>query len=157
MTDILYQYTPDSDDRFYLWFGIILALGAFLATYLMLRKPRTGRAHTNAVILAMLAFFVGMMAVGTAFFSGWSLRKQGKVELYQEALRLGSATIPYEDIKKIYFKQDKSASPFQTQATTQTSTFLVIEQKGGKVHAIADEHFPIGEIMTRIKEITKKD
>lgn len=157
MTDILYQYQPDSDDRFYLWLGIILAAGAFLATYFILRKPRTGRAHTNAVILAMLAFFVGLMAVGTAFFSGWSLRKQGKVELYQDGLQLGSSSIPYQDIKKIYYKQDKSSSPFQGPTNNETHTFLVIEQKGGKTHAISEESFPIGEIMTRIKEITKKD
>ena len=47
----------------------------------------------------MLAFFVGTMAIGTAFFSGWSLRKQGKIELYQEGIQLGADEIPYGEIR----------------------------------------------------------
>lgn len=157
MTELLFKYTPTSDDQFYLWLGIALALAGFGTAYYLLKKPAAGRTYTTNSILAMLAFFVGTMAVGTAFFSGWSLRKQGKIELYQEGLQVGSDEIPYGEIRKIYFKQDKSASVFQAQATTKTVTFLVIEQEGGKVHAISEEQFPIGEIMSRIKEITKKD
>jgi len=157
MTELLYKYAPTSDDQFYLWLGIILALAGFGTAYYLLKKPATGRAYTNNSILAMLAFFVGTMAISTAFFSGWSLRKQGKIELYQEGIQLGADQIPYGEIRKIYFKQDKSASVFQAQGTTTTITFLVIEQEGGKTHAISEDQFPIGEIMSRIKEITKKD
>jgi hypothetical protein len=157
MTELLYKFTPTSDDQFYLWLGIILAIVGFATSYYLLKKPATGRTYTGNSILAMLAFFVGMMAISTAFFSGWSLRKQGKIELYQEGIQLGADQIPYGTIRKIYFKQDKSASIFQAQGTTKTNTFLVIEQEGGKTHAISEEQFPIGEIMTRIKEITKKE
>ncbi len=157
MTEILYKYTPTSDDQFYLWLGIILAFAGFGTAYFLLKKPAVGRAYTGNSIIAMLAFFVGLMAVGTAFFSGWSLRKQGKVEIYQEGIQFGATEIPYTEIRKIYVKQDKSASVFQAQGATTTINYLVIEQEGGKVHAISEEYFPIGEIMGRIKEITKKE
>ena len=157
MTELLYKFEPTSDDQFYLWLGIFLALAGFGTAYYLLKKPATGRTYTSNSILAMLAFFVGLMAFGTAFFSGWSLRKQGKVVLYKEGIQLGADEIPYGEIRKIYFKQDKSASVFQAQATTRTVTFLVIEQEGGKTHAISEQQFPIGEIMSSINEITKKE
>lgn len=155
MTEILYEFAPTSNDRLYLWLGIAFTIIGYGTAWWLLTRKRTGRERTMFTILAMLAFFVGLMAMSTAFFSGWSLRKQGKVELSRTAVILGNAVIPYQDVKKIYYKKDKSGSIFQGQGTT--NTFLVIEQRGGKTHVISEEQYPIGEIMTRIKEITKKD
>lgn len=151
--DILFEFRPDSTDQLYLWLGIAVAIGAFFLTYYFLRKPNTGREHTKAALIAMLFFFAGLLATGTAFFSGWSLLKQGKVVLQQDQMQIGQSTIPYQNINKIYYKKDKQSSIFQGIEGTSTITFLVIEEKGAVIHALSEEQFPIGEIRTRLEEI----
>ncbi len=152
-SEILYEFHPDSSDRLYLWLGIAIAIGAFFLTYYFLKQPKQGREHTKAALIAMLFFFTGLMATGTAFFSGWSLRKQGKVVLQSEQIQIGNSTIPFEQIGKIYYKKDKQSSIFQAVEGTTTITFLVIEEKGGITHALSEEQFPIGEIRSRLEEI----
>lgn len=151
--DILHTFEPDSSDRLFLWLGLAVAVVAFYLTYHFLRQKKKGREHTKAALIAMLFFFTGLMAFGTAFFSGWSVLKQGKIVLQQEQMQIGQRDIPYTQINKIYFKQEKQASPFQAINNTSVISFLVVEEKGGRTHAISEEQFPIGEIRTRIEEI----
>lgn len=152
-SDILHEFRPDTTDHLYMWIGILIALAAFLLTYYFLRQPQKGREHTKAALIAMLFFFTGLMASGTAFFSGWSLLKQGKVILEQKQMQIGQSTIPYQQINKIYYKKDKQSSIFQAIEGSTTITFLVIEEKGGRTHALSEEQFPIGEIRSRLEEI----
>ena len=152
-SEILFEFRPESTDRLFLWLGIIIALGAFALTYYFLRKPRTGRAHTQAALVAMLFFFMGLLATGTAFFSGWSLLRQGKVVIQAEQLQIGNQTIAYTDIKRIFYKRDKQASIFQAVEGTTTINFLVVEEKGGRAHALSEQQYPIGEIRSRLEEV----
>ncbi|MEL6655714.1 MAG: hypothetical protein AAFR36_04675 [Bacteroidota bacterium] len=152
-SEILFEYSPESTDRLFLWLGILVALGAFALTYFFLSKKRTGRAHTQDVLVAMLFFFLGLLATGTAFFSGWSLLRQGKVVLQAEQLQIGNNTILYSDINKIYYKRDKQASVFQAVEGTTTINFLVVEAKGGRTYPLSEQQYPIGEIRSRLEEI----
>ena len=153
-SEILFEFKPDSTDRLFLWLGIIIAAAAFGLTYYFLRQPKTGRAHTQAALVAMLFFFLGLLATGTAFFSGWSLLRQGKVVIQANQIQIGNAEIPYNEITRIYYKRDKQASIFQAVEGTTTITFLVVETKIGKTFALSEQQYPIGEIRSRIEEVT---
>lgn len=152
MNEALYTYTADMSDRWYLWGGIALALVAFYVAYYLLKKPAKGRTHTRNAMLAMLFFFLGLLATGTAFFSGWNLRKQGSVNIYTDAIEVGAQRVPYQQVAKIFIKQDKSASPFTGQQA-ETINFLVIQERGGKVHALSEQQYPIGEIRGRLEAV----
>lgn len=155
-SDVLFEFKPDSNDQLYLWIGLGIAIVAFYLCYHYLRRPKKGREHTISMLVAMLFFFTGLMAIGTAFFSGWSSLKQGKVLIMEDQLQIGQDVIPYQDIKKVYYKKDKQGSIFQGAGGATTYTFLVFEVQGGATYALSEQQFPIGKIRSSLEEVLSK-
>lgn len=149
MNDVLFTYRADSADALYLWIGIVVAVSSFVGTYLLLRNPGQGRKHTLSVLMAMLLFFAGLMAAATSFFSGWSLRKQGVVEIFADRLVIGKHEVPFDQIKELYLKKDQSGSVLQQEG--KQYLFLVIQDRSGKASTISDQNYPVYEIMEQLK------
>lgn len=157
MEKVLYSYQPNSNDQWYLWLGILLSVVAFGGCYWLLQRKGDKTTRTNSIILAMLAFFVGMMSFATAFFSGWNLRKQGKVELYAEQLIIGQENIPFANIRDITMRRDGGSTMLGINDDKTTNLYLLIERKDGRTFALSSQHFPINEIAGKLKELTKAD
>jgi hypothetical protein len=156
MNDDVITFHPDSSDQLYLWLGIAIALAAFTACYFLLKKPAKGRSYTNQTIIAMLFFFVGLMAASTAFFSGWNLRKQGTISLQANEMTIGVNHIPYTDIKELYLRKDQGVSAFGMPDTEEANLILMVEKKDGQTFAISSQQFPVNEIYGQLKTILKK-
>jgi hypothetical protein len=153
MNDVLYSYLPESNDRLYLWLGLVIAIGTFGLSYWLLKKPAKGRAHTSNALVAMLVFFMGLLAATTAFFSGWSAYKQGKIEIYADHLTYGNTDIPYANVRKFSLKKDETTGLLGQAGREVTTFFLVIETKDGKTYAISDKSYPINEIRANLNTI----
>lgn len=149
MDNPLYTYRVESADGVYLWVGIVLAILSFAGTYFLLKRPGQGRKHTMSVLMAMLLFFAGLMATATAFFSGWSLRKQGTVDIYADRIVIGQHEVPFSQIKELYLKKDQSGSILQQGG--ETYLFLVIQDRAGKASAVSNQNYPVQEIMENLK------
>jgi hypothetical protein len=156
MNDHITTFQPDSSDQLYLWLGIAIALVAFIACYYLLKKPAKGRSYTNHTIIAMLFFFVGLMATSTAFFSGWNLRKQGSISLQANEMTIGVNHIPYNEIKELYLRKDQGVSALGMPNTEEANLILMVEKKGGQTFAISSQQFPVNEIYGQLKAILKK-
>jgi hypothetical protein len=150
---ITYTATESSDQ----W-SIILGLGAVLlgfgGAYWLLRKPVNRERYNQQMLLALLLFMVGLLGLGTAFFSYWSMQRTGEVRLYAEGIEVGNERVAYPAIKTIFFKEDRATNVFNAQAATRYR-FLVIERREGRPLVIPGEFFPIGEISARIDEQIK--
>ncbi|MEM1216777.1 MAG: hypothetical protein AAGJ82_13870 [Bacteroidota bacterium] len=155
MKQVLRTYTPTSNDQLYLYLGIALAVLMGGLCYWLLQRGGDKGQRTNRIILAMLAFFVGMMAMATAFFSGWNLQKQGKVELYAEQLVIGSAVIPFDQIRNIAMRRDGGNSMLGITDDATVSVVLLIERRDGRTFALSSQHYPVNEIATELKELTE--
>jgi len=153
MNDILYSYLSTSDDRLYLWLGLVIASATFGLSFWILKKPAKGRAHTSNALVAMLLFFVGLLAASSAFFSGWSWYKQVRIDIYADHLTYGTTTIPYANVRKFSLKKEETTGLLGQAGREVTTFFLVIETKDGKTYAISDKSYPVNEIRANLNTI----
>lgn len=155
MNTPLFTYLPTSNDQLYLWLGIAIGILAGISCYWLLTNPGNKQNRNYRIILALLSFFVAMMALGTAFFSGWNLQRQGKVELYADQLVIGQEEIPFTAIRNITMKRDRGSSLLGINDQQTATTFLLIERSDGRSFVLSDQHFPLNEIAGRLKELQK--
>lgn len=156
MNDDILTFQPNSNDQTYLWLGIIIAIIAFAVCYYFLKKPAKGRTYTTQTIIAMLFFFLGLMASSTAFFSGWNLRRQGNISLKANEMTIGVNQIDYDDIKDLYLRKDQAGSALGLPSKEAANLILIVEKKDGKTFAISSKQFPINEIYGQLKLILGK-
>ncbi len=153
MTEALYTFTPNhSSDQVTFWSSIAITVVAIFLTVRMLKRQE-GMDYNRRMLLAMLFFFGGIIAAGTAFFSGWSMYKQGTVYLYEDAVRIGEERFAFTDIRRMVVKEDKGQSFVNPQITTRTTRILLIELKNGHVFALSEEQYPLADLLGRLKEI----
>ena len=158
METILYSYTATgSDDTWYAWLGLFVALTAFGATYYFLKKKDKGRKHTMNALVAMLFFILGLLGTSTAVFSAWSIHKIGQVNIFADHVAIGSTNIDYKSIRKIAFKEEKSVSLFNSLKEANSYYFLVIECNDRSAYVIPGQSYPIGEIKEHITELRIAD
>lgn len=157
METILYSYTATgSDDLWYAWLGLFVALIGFGAAYYFLSKKDKGRQHTMNALIAMLFFIMALLGATTGFFSAWSAKKIGHVDLFAEHLDIGSKSIEYKSIRKIFFKEEKSFSMMTDPSSGESYYFLVIECTDRAVYVIPEQSYPIRKIKDQIDELRKK-
>ncbi|MEZ4985665.1 MAG: hypothetical protein R2795_11620 [Saprospiraceae bacterium] len=153
--DPLYSFYADSTDWLFLWLGLFVCVGAFGFSYRFLTKKASGRAYTMNSLGAMLLFFVGMMALGTAVFSGWNLYRHGKVLIYADHMQIGNQSVPYTEINELFIRKDNAKISISASGSTNVY-FLVITLQNGQSIALSEEEYPVREVMERVGELNKK-
>lgn len=156
MGEIVSTYAPTSNDQITLIISILIAIVGFYLTYRFLKRKVTREQHSRNVLIAMLFFFAALISTTVAFFSGWSLSKQGQVVLYENGMKIGGNELAYSSIKRMVVRNDQSSSFVNPQVTTRSSNILLIESKDGRTYALSSEHYPLGELYAKLKEISGK-
>ena len=137
--------------------SLILMILALAACYAFIKPIEQIKMESNRrKIVAMLVFFLAIIAMSTAFFSGWNILKTGKVALYENKIVIGQSAIPFTNIKNVIIETDRGTSLINPKINTRSIDILLIEEKSGAVHAISEEQYPVGEIMKKLKELTEK-
>jgi len=152
MEEILYTFAPDHSSTAQTgWAGAVIALGALAGMASMLSKKAEGRQRNQNMLAAMLLFFVALIGFGTAFFSWLKIRKAGPVAIYADAVETPYGKAAFDAIKDAYIYADKQASFIDPGRSVRTTKILVIEEKSGKTHAMAEGDYPINEILPALK------
>lgn len=157
MGEIISTYAPTSNsDQITLIVCVLIAIIGFYLTYRFLKRKVTREQHNRNVLMAMLFFFAALISTTAAFFSGWSLSKQGQVVLYEEGMKIGRNELAYSSIKRMAVRNDQSSSFVNPQITTRSANILLIESKDGKTYALSSEYYPLGEVYAKLKELSGK-
>ncbi|MEL7021352.1 MAG: hypothetical protein AAGK47_07090, partial [Bacteroidota bacterium] len=139
------------------WLSLLLTLAAVGGTIYFLR-PKADRAQRNTRILAaMLLFFIGMMSLGTGFFSFWNTRRTlAPVLLFEDRLESGYGTSEWRNIKLAYLKVDDRNTLFPTPQNAKKDTFLLVEQRDGRTHIFSHQNYPVKKMVKEIRAILDK-
>ncbi|MBX2875990.1 MAG: hypothetical protein KTR30_27970 [Saprospiraceae bacterium] len=152
MEEILIRFDPlESSSGIAVWAGVLVSVIAFgLCTWLFLKKEE-GKNRQRNIIIAMLLFFLGMIAAGTSFFTFWTYQKTGPVLIYADAVETTYGKSYFRDIKNasITVAGNKSlVNPNQQRGVTR---LLLIEQHDGKAHVLSEENYKIEAILNKLR------
>jgi hypothetical protein len=154
--EAIMTYTAsDQSDQWSIYLGLAAVLLGFGSAYWLLRKPVSRERYNQQMLMALLLFMLGLLGLGTAFFSYWSYERTGEVRIYAEGIEMGNERIAFDEVKTIFFKEDRATNVFNAQAAARYR-FLVIEPETGRPLVIPGEQFPIGEIKAKIGEQLKQ-
>ena len=152
MEDVLYTFAPDNGPAAQTaWIAAAIALGALAGMASMLKKKAEGRQRNQNMLAAMLLFFVALIGGGAAFFSWLKIRKTSPVAIYEDAVETPYGKAAFNTIKDAYIYADKQSSFIDPSRSVRTTKMLVIEEKSGKTHVMAEGDYPINEILPALK------
>ena len=89
---------------------VFIALIAFGGLIFLLKKKAPTGKHNRNMLVAMLLFFVFLIAASTAFFSKWSSLKTGTISIYPDKIETGYGIATFDQIKKVYLKDNELPS-----------------------------------------------
>lgn len=152
MEEILIRFDPlENSSTMAVWAGVLVGIAGFaLATWLFLKKEE-GKNRQRNIIIAMLLFFVGMIAVGTSFFTYWTQKKTGPVLIFADAVETSYGKSYFRDVKNasITVAGHKSlVNPNQQRGATR---LLLIEEHEGKVHVLSEDNYKIEAILNKLR------
>ena len=134
-----------------LWTGAIVGLvGIGLCAWLLFKKAE-GLARQRNIILAMLFFFLSMIALGTSFFTFWTQQKTGPVLIYADAVESSFGKTYFKDLKDASITVAGSKSLVNPNQQRNATRLLLIEQYDGKVHVLSEENYHIETILNKLR------
>lgn len=145
----------NSGDQTILLIALLTALFALAGMILLLRRKNGGLDRNRTLLLAMLAFFAFIIALGTAFFSWWSARKTGPVTVFTDAIETPYGRAGFADIQNAYLKKESQSSLINPKLVTGSVRLLIIEEKDGHAHVLSEQNYPVEQVMTALKDAVK--
>jgi hypothetical protein len=135
-----------------------LILSALICTFLLVailflyRNKTLKNDYRNLAM--MLSGFIGMISLGVAIFSAWTIIRLRPVMLMQDIFTSPYGSIPTEIIRNTYISSDNpDRGLFQVEASAGTE-FLFIELLDGSYHVLSETNYPIREIKIKLDTYT---
>ncbi|MFK7937552.1 MAG: hypothetical protein AB8G22_28810 [Saprospiraceae bacterium] len=140
------------------WLSILIALAAAGAVFYFLRPSKERSQRNTRTLVAMLFFFMAMMAAGTGFFSFWNSRRTlAPVLIFEDRMESGYGTSQLKNIKIAYLKTEDQNTLFPTPQNAKTDTFLLVEQRDGRTHVFSHHAYPVKEMAVKIRDLLEKN
>ena len=153
MTEALYTFQPDLSDSYStLITGLVIGLGGLAGALYLLKVPGSRENRTFRQLGAMLLFFGFLIGAGMSLFSWWTTRKLSPVVLYPDAIETPFGRAEFDQIENAYIKEELQKSFIKPSIPTGSYKVLIIEEIGGKAHALSEENYDLPEIMAKLKE-----
>ena len=127
-----------------------------IGTFLLLRQKKQGSAKNMNALIAMLLFFVGIIALGTFVFNGLAYQRIGTVTVYEKGIQLGKKQIPFSDLENAKIEEIVQTSFFNPNMVREKTRILFIAEKNGKTYALSSDHYPVDKIMERMRSALQK-
>lgn len=157
MDEALYTFKPDlSDTTMTLWLSLFVAIAAMGGAVALYRSKSAARDRNYRMLGAMLLFFVFLIALSTAVFSFWTTRKIDTVYIYENAIETPYGRVEFSNLKDAKIQTQQQPSLINPSITRSSGRVLIIEEKDGKRHLLAEENYEIQEIMRRLQEGVRK-
>lgn len=131
------------DLEFGLGISVAILLGcAFAGWYFSKQKEADPRKR---IILPMLFYFGGLLALMSIVGNLWSWSKYPVLELNETGIQLDGIqqAYPNADELRIEMVQDRLNGPVQ---------ILFLQGKGGKTYALPGDRYPVADIMRALKK-----
>lgn len=135
--------------------ALFIALVAGAAWYQLANSSKEKIDQNRRVLGAMLLFFVVIIALGTAAFSVWSIKRTPDVVIYSRYIDTPYGRIPLADIINASIRVEKQTSLVNPEITRKTVKILVIEEKNGKVHALSESNYDINGILNQLRKVVE--
>ncbi len=152
MEEILIRFDPLEDSSgIAVWTGALVSIIGFgLATWLFFKKEE-GKNRQRNIIIAMLLFFLGMIAAGTSFFTFWTQQKTGPVLIYADAVETTFGKSYFQDIKNASITVAGNQSLINPNQQRGATRLLLIEQHNGKAHVLSEENYKIEAVLNKLR------
>ena len=152
MEEILYRFEPiHTNSSITLWISLLFGLFAWGICALLLAKKEEGQNRQRNIIIAMLLFFVGMIGLGTAFFTYWTQQKTGPVVIYNDAIETVYGRVSFSQIKNSNIIAAGNRSIINPDLQKNTSRMLLIEENSGKAHVLSEDNYDIQAILNALR------
>ena len=129
------------------WLALVFAIMAFIGMFFLLKRKVERRQRNRYQLGAMLLFFVGLIALSTAFFNFWSSQRIGTLKIYNTSIEINGNTIPFEQLKGSYIHIDQQKSFVNPALVNKSTELLVIEEKNGKTRVLSEEYYDVRAII----------
>ncbi len=130
------------------WISLLLAILA-LAYLLWSFKNKASKTRYTS-IFQLLAGFLFLLSIGSAFMTWLTRDKIGPVQIGAEQIEFADKQIKYNEIANAYIHTEKNTSAFNSTLILDTSFFLIIEEIKGRNHIFSREEY---DILNMVKEI----
>ncbi|HMO38694.1 MAG TPA: hypothetical protein PKC76_07390 [Saprospiraceae bacterium] len=131
--------------------AIIILVGCIAGSWVLLRQKASGRNRNTNMLVVMLLFFTGMIALGTLVFNNLAQQRVGVVQIYADRLELGRRSIPFTDIDNAVIEEAGRSSSFNPGVLRDRNLLLLISERGGKTYVLSSEHYPVQEVMGTLR------
>jgi hypothetical protein len=128
------------------WIALIVALGAGAFTVYLLTGKAPWKGRLWRQVFPLWGFIVSLLALGVAFFSFWEHLKTGPIRFEAEEIRTSYGATRYEDIVRVYFHRETERSLIDPDLGKDTTTWLIIEDRKGKTHALSEDQYDLTAI-----------
>ena len=119
-----------------------------------INRPTAGadnRQRSLRMVLAMLAFFGGLLCMGMVVFGLWSVRKLVPVQVEKTYTITPYGKADYTDIQQMLMKESREVHPLTGQPKGKPVFLLMLVETSGKTHVMSEENYPVREIYTALK------
>lgn len=157
MNDAIAVFEPMmTEDSQYMWGGLICAILAFSGMLYVFWRKFEYHEQNKKWLLAMLLFFVFLIASGTTVFSFLSYQRLDQVAVYQDYLKIGNRQIPFEQIKQVKLEKSQQKSMVNPNIVTNSIQLLIIEELSGKVSVLSEKNYKVNDIMNTLNATIKE-
>ncbi len=149
MTEALHLYEPTNQSTGTIWLAIFIFIASSIGAFMLFRQKNNRTPYTN--LGAMLVGFVAMIALCTAVFSWWAFYRIATVQIYTNAIQIGNDRIDFATLNNAEIRKDEQKSFVNPMIVKNSVLLMLIEQRGGKTYVLSSEHYPVTDIMRKLK------
>lgn len=152
MENIIAKFEPIySSNQTWLITGILSASLCWIGLAFLLSEKKIKLQYNQRMLLALLVFIGGITFSGMAFFSGWAMARTGTVTVYSNSFETGGEIYAYQQIRKIYKKDDKQTSPINPAFVQRNTELLFVELKSGKILVLSSKDYETNKIFNALQ------
>lgn len=132
------------------WGGIGLALFSGAGCLFLLLRKGNKENYTLRMLGAMGFFFLFLLSVGSAVFSGLALNKLHPVVVSREGLACGKRELAWEQVQTIRIVRSQEKNVLNI--VQRNIRILVIEGRGGERFIWSESNYPVSGILGAIRQ-----
>jgi hypothetical protein len=135
-----------------------LSIGILGLLFFLNKKEMSYDQAKRRGLYSILLGIALLLTSSTAVLNFWNSLKFTSIKLYQDSIETPRGKVAYEDIQNAYIYIDRPMTITTPPADSLMSydRLLVLEEFDKTSHVMAEENYPIEDILEKIKAMAKK-
>lgn len=136
----------------------ILSIGILGFLIFLNKREMTYDEAKRRGLYSILLGIALLLTTSTAVLNFWNSLKFKPIKLYQDSIETPRGKVAYEDIQNAYIYIDKPMTITTPPADSlmKYDRLLILEEFDKTSHVMAEENYPIEDILEKIKSFAKK-